>query len=281
MKNSLCIPTSYNVDLPKSNELYYNENHKYKIRKPLLDASKGYCMYCGKRMIIETDLGAQLEHSVDKKGNLGQETGDKRWKYLRHCKHNFALSCPTCNMVCKKHVEKINLAQYPEEIECKTIDCNEQFCDTYNSLRNDYIKRNAIILQPVRIQNDYVKYGIMYDLIKHTYSPNIVSVKDDKDDEDDFLYECNKGIFYIQNHIDRFKLNGERFSECVIDICAEIVFLCENGFSDISIIWEYYADRMVDNIVGEIFIEYLKGVFTDLQKLIEYCKLLVLFNAVC
>ena len=48
MKNSLCIPTSYNVDLPKSNELYYNENHKYKIRKPLLDASKGYCMYCGK-----------------------------------------------------------------------------------------------------------------------------------------------------------------------------------------------------------------------------------------
>ena len=155
------------------------------------------------------------------------------------------------------------------------IDLNDAF---FNSLRNDYIKRNAIILQPVGIQNDYVKYGIMYDLIKHTYFPNIVSVKDD---EENFLYECNKGIFYIQNHIDRFKLNGERFSECVIDICAEIVFLCENGFSDISTIWEYYADRMVDNVVGEIFIEYLKGVFKDLQKLIEYCKLLVLFNAVC
>lgn len=281
MKNSLCIPTSYKVDLPKSNELYYNENHKYKIRKPLFAAAKGYCMYCGKRVIIETDFGAQLEHSVDKKGNLGQETGDKRWKYLRHCKHNFALSCPTCNMVCKKHVEKTDLTQYSETIECKSIDCNEKFCDTYNRLRTEYIKKNAIILQPDGIRNDYMKYGIRYDLIKHTYFPHIELLKDDKVAEKKCGDENNKGIFYIQNHIDRFKLNGERFSECVIDICAEIVFLYENGFSDIKTIWEYYIDRVVDNIIGVLFIEYLKGIFTDLQKMVDYCRMIVLFYVVC
>lgn len=283
MKNSICFPTMYKVDLPVSNELYYNDNHKDEIKDPLFNASNGYCMYCGKRMLIETDLGAQLEHSVDKKGNIGQETNskDKRWNYLKHCKHNFALSCSTCNMVCKKHVEKLDLTKHPESIKCKSIDCNKNFCDTYSSLRDDYIKRNAIILQPDGIQNDWVEYRIMYDLEKHIYYPYVVSIKDKEMDKEQYWYEVSKGVFCIQNHIDRFRLNGERFSECIIDICSEIVFLCENGFSDIYTILKYYEDRSMDNIIGEIFIEYVKNTFSDLSKLIDYCRMVVLFNAVC
>lgn len=282
MENSINIPTSYSVELPTPNELYYNDNHKSKIRIPLFYASKGYCMYCGKRMVIETDIGAQLEHSVDKQGNIGQDASDKdkRWKYLRHCKHNFSLSCPTCNMVCKKHIEKVDLTQYPVEISCKTINCNNAYCDTYRDLRNEYIKRNAIILQPEGIKNDYIKYGVRYDLIKHIYTPNPETVADSIDCQE-YRDEYNKAIFYIQNHIDRFFLNGERFSECIVDICSNIVFLCENGFSNISVIWAFYQDKIFDNVIGHIFIAYLREHFSDLSKLVEYCRLIVLLYAVC
>lgn len=283
MENSINIPTSYKIDLPTENELYYNDNHKPQIKQPLFDASQGYCMYCGKRMVIETDVGAQLEHSVDKKGNIGQEASDKdkRWRYLRHCKHNFALSCPTCNMVCKKHIEKIDLTQYPVTITCKTTDCNENYCDTYRDLRRDYIKRNAIILQPNGIETDYIKYGISYDLIKHIYVPSPTSIDISKENCEEYGYEYNKALFYIQNHIDRFCLNGKRFSECIIDICSDIVFLWENGFSEISAFWDYYQDKVLDNIIGSLFVEYLKEHFNDLSKMIEYCRLIVLLYSIC
>lgn len=283
MENNIIIPTSYDVELPTENELFYNDNHKTKIKKPLFRASRGYCMYCGKRMVIETDIGAQLEHSVDKKGNNGQDTSDKdkRWKYLRHCKHNFSLSCPTCNMVCKKHVEKVDLTRYPVELPCKTTDCNPTYCDTYRDLRLDYIKRNAIILQPEGIKTNHIKYDVKYDLTKHIYVPSPTRRNGSNEDSQEYRDEYNKAVFYIQNHIDRFCLNGERFSECIVDICSDIVYLCENGFDDISAVWGFYQDKTYDNIIGHIFVMYLKEHFDNLSKLVEYCRMIVLLYAVC
>lgn len=199
MENRIIIPTSFSVQLPNKNELFYNQNNKKKIWNLLFEASNGYCMYCGKNLVVETDVGAHLEHSVDKEGNEGQHTKEndrKKWKYLKHCKYNFSLVCPNCNLVCKKQVEKLNLLDYPEQIECKKIDCSSTYCDIYEKLRNDYMRKNAIILQPQGLKNEKVQYQIMYDLIKHIFIPVITLVPQTEVDSETYDYEYNKGIFF-------------------------------------------------------------------------------------
>lgn len=272
MSNYISIPTSFDVDLPDENKFYYNSNNKNEILVPLLKASKGYCMYCGKSLHNETDIIAHLEHSVDKEGNDGQGNGD--YKYLKHCKYNFSISCPVCNMVCKKKIEKLDLVDAPKSIECKKKNCKERRCDMYSQLRSDYMKKNAIILQPEGYKNDDIEYGISYDLLKHIYSPDIIGSEETK--EDPFNH------FFVQNHIDRFKLNGSRFSECVLNICADIVHIYKSGVESKEAIFSFFEGKKFTNIIGELFLAYLKQSFKEssITQIVEYCNLLVLIDAV-
>ena len=272
MENKLYIPTDYVVTLPRGNKSYYNSINKKEIIAPLLDASRGYCMYCGKSLYNETDFIINLEHSVDKAGNEDQKEGD--YKYLKHCKHNFSISCPICNMVCKKSIEKVSMKDVPKTIECSKQNCDEQSCETYSYLREDYMKRNAIILQPRGVKKPDIYYRIGYDLLKNIYIPEIQG----SDEEKDNPYH----LFFIQNHINRFQLNGNRFSDCIIELCADIVFLYENGVGSIDDIFSFFKGRHFSNILGELFIEYLKITFNgkEAEEMSEYCRLLVLLDSV-
>ncbi|MBR4981298.1 MAG: hypothetical protein IKY94_01910 [Lachnospiraceae bacterium] len=272
MENRLFIPTNYAVELPKGNKPYYNSSNKKEIIVPLLEASRGYCMYCGKSLYNETDFIINLEHSVDKEGNDNQKEGD--YKYLRHCKHNFSISCPICNMVCKKSIEKVSMQNVPKSIECSKENCDEQSCEIYSNLRENYMEKNAIILQPKGVKKQNIYYRIAYDLLKNIYIPEIEGTDEEKDNP----YH----IFFVQNHIDRFQLNGSRFSECIIELCADIVFLCENGVESIDDIFSFFKGRHFPNILGELFIEYLKINFEGkaAEQMLEYCRLLVLLDSV-
>lgn len=89
-------------------------------------------------------------------------------------------------------------------------------------------------------------------------------------------------LFFIQNHINRFQLNGSRFSDCIIELCADIVFLYENGVETVDDIFSFFIGRHFSNILGELFIDYLRMNFVEktAKQMCEYCRLLVLLDSV-
>ena len=50
-------------------------------------------------------------------------------------------------------------------------DCTEM-CDVYRKVREEYIQKNAIILQPQGTKRNDVQYDIVYSLLKHIYEPD-------------------------------------------------------------------------------------------------------------
>ena len=260
------LPTQYNVEYPRKNLKYYSGYSKPQIAEKLIKASQGYCMYCGKKVEIEGDKYYHLEHSVDKDGNGHQEKDFSG--ALKHCKFNLAIACPECNDVCKKKVDKVDFGKYTILYKCPST-CDEM-CENYIQIRNDYMKRNSIILQP-QGKNTPAPHLISYNLLKHIYEPNCSGKHEDV-------------LFFVQNHIDRFELNGRRYSPCIIKICAKIVMEYENGIKCFDGIMEVLDEEKndYDNILGIKFVEFLKNYFVlrKEKQLIDFCKLLVVLDAV-
>lgn len=258
------LPTKYNVEYPSQNLKYYAKYSKPKMAERLYRSCKGYCMYCGKSVHIEGDKIYHLEHSVDKKGNGKQENDPDG--VLEHCKYNLAISCPECNEVCKKLVDKINLAEFGILPGCPA-QCNEM-CDMFFRIREAYMEKNAIILQPLG-KDLPIPHQISYDLLKHIYVPN-----------------CSEGhenvLFFVQNHIDRFELNGRRFSQSIIEICCKIVSWHECGIKETDKLLDALKADKPLNVVGIKFIEFIFCNFANqpLQGLIDFCRLLVILDAV-
>ena len=88
--------------------------------------------------------------------------------------------------------------------------------------------------------------------------------------------------FFIEHHIMRFHLNGENFSNSIINICVEINDLFEKGIANIKDLLEYEEQKRQENIIGKLFVQFLHETFIEKEigKLIEFCKLLVVLGAV-
>ena len=262
---NVTLKTKYDIEYPTDNFKYYNANSgpRKRITKLLLRACNGYCMYCGKRVTVESNENYHIEHSVDKDGNGHQEIDETG--ALEHCKFNLAISCSECNQVCKKVVEKVDLLKYAPIHKCpkKCID----LCPQYNEIRKEYIKKNAIILQPIGI--DSLGDGaVSYNLLKHIFEPS-----EEIHDED--------SIFLIQNHIDRFKLNAERFSPEIINLCVKITGLIDMGAKDVESLFRQLELEKPENIIGIEFIKYLKcnlGKQTC-KEIDRFCRMLVVLDA--
>lgn len=258
------LPTKFDIEYPQRNLKYYAAYSKPKIAKILFTSCRGYCMYCGKTVKVEGDRIFHLEHSVDKKGNVNQEMDPNN--VLEHCKFNLAIACTNCNTVCKKMVDKIDLKKFSPLPSCPSI-CSDM-CEKYSSIRKEYMTKNAIILQPRGVQEP-IPYLISYDLLKHIYVPTVT------DEQDDVL-------FFIQNHIDRFELNGERFSTCIIEICSRLVILYESGIEEFSRLIYVLNSEPHLNVLEEKFIEFIQKYFSEksVESLVDFCKLLVVLDAV-
>lgn len=261
------LPTSFSFDYPKENLSYYrSEKPREKICAMLLKASCGYCMYCGVSLNTEGMDLSQIEHSVDKSGNKNQKkkaNGSYEDTPLTDCKYNLSVACKDCNMKYKKSVAKVDL--HGRFItECP--DTCEKPCPDYEVLRNYYIEQNKIILQPQGIFDHNVAYEIKYDLFKHLYSP----VQSDETQE-----------AFIQQHIIRFHLNREKFSESIIDICSDIVELNELGVDDTKKLLDYMLQKKHINVIGKVFFDNLYEQFYDdsIEKLLKFCRTIVLCSA--
>lgn len=257
------FPTHFDIDYPKRNIQYYSTYGKKKIA-PLLESScKSFCMYCGKTVKIESDHRYQIEHSVDKDGNIHQEYD--KYEVLKHCKYNLSIACGECNMVCKKAVDKLNFAEYDPLPKCPKT-CSKP-CTHYEKLRNDYMKKNTIILQPLGVKSP-VEYKIDFNLLKQLFVSSVAG----EDDE---------ARFFIQNHIDRFELNGRRYTTSIIDICVKLVTWYENGAVSYKALMDNLAMEEHNNVMGELFVQYLSVEFKhqSVQNLIDFCKLLVILDS--
>lgn len=258
------LPTEFKIDYPNRNIKYYSAYGKPKLVKKLYDSCNGYCMYCGKLVNVEGDRNFHLEHSVDKDGNTHQEMDP--YGVLEHCKFNLAIACSKCNLVCKKMVDKVNLASFFPLSKCPS-NCDDM-CEKYSRIREEYITKNAIILQPKGIQQP-VPHLIAYDLLKHIYVP----------------METNGNeavMFTIQNHIDRFELNGERFSTSIIELSSKIVLWYERGIKDVEGLLDALNAEKSFNVLGDRFTVFVQEYFSDkvVDELIDFCKLLIVLDAV-
>lgn len=258
----LSFPTRYDVPYPKINKQYYSGNKK-ELKNIFTNVTK-YCMYCGKAVMLDNEFMFQLEHSVDKEGNYNQT---ERKSMLLHCKYNFSIACMNCNMVYKKRVDKLDFSKYSLVKKCPTM-CTEM-CATYRRMRKDYCEKNAIILQPLGYSKNNVEYKIRYNLLRHVYEADM-----DEADEDD--------VFFVEHHIMRFDLNADRFTYNIIDLCVKIVGLHEIGAHNACDILNLLSEEAQPNILGNIFIDFLKEYFykRNMEELLEFCKLLVVLNAV-
>lgn len=260
----VCLPEKFDIVYPKENKAYYTNSNSKFLRKILSLASDSYCMYCGTSLKIDGKENFHLEHSVDKEGNYHQP---QKSTMLKNCKFNFAAACAKCNLEYKKRIEKIDFSKYGWINKCPK-EC-EHACPTYQKMREDYCENNSIILQPMGYMKDGTQYKICYNLLKHIYEADL----EDQDSD---------AAFFIEHHIMRFHLNGNNFSNNIIDICAEINDLFEKGITNIKNLIEYEAQKRQENIIGKLFVDFLYDNFIEKEigELIEFCKLLVILGAI-
>lgn len=260
----ICLPERFNVKYPKENKAYYTSKNSPILRELLSLASDSYCMYCGISVKTDGKEDFHLEHSVDKEGNYNQI--DKRGM-LRNCKFNFSVACSRCNLVYKKHIEKLDFDKY-ELVEKCPKECTV-ICDTYKQMHQDYCEFNSIILQPLGYKKKEVQYKIKYNLLRHIYEAD-VDIKD-KD-----------ALFFIEHHIMRFHLNSENFSKNIVNICIEIYELYVRGIVNTKAIIEFEEEKRHENIIGKLFVRFLKEKFwnSENEELIEFCKMLVVLDVI-
>lgn len=80
----------------------------------------------------------------------------------------------------------------------------------------------------------------------------------------------------------RFHLNGENFSKNIVNICIEVYELYERGIINTREIIEFEEEKRHENIIGKLFVQFLKEKFWDIKsnELIEFCKILVILDVI-
>ncbi|WP_028242271.1 hypothetical protein [Pseudobutyrivibrio ruminis] len=236
---------------------YTTPKSKMLMRQKLLEASRGYCMYCFIRIKVDTKTFSNLEHSIEKSKN-----GTK----LAMCRMNISITCPVCNTKYKKKYESLRIKSIVNTIEYKdylAANCNydscTSMCPAYMRLRDRYYRGEYghIILQPYDSVVKECKVdsiggnplNIEYDLIDGLFYP------------DSSIQYTNEERKFIVDHINYFHLNdvGERTNE-IYRFCKDMI----NDYSSRNMKDKY------DNYIVPLFIEKTKELTDD--KLVMLCE---------
>lgn len=262
------FPTKYNVEYPTENKFYYGETFKKDLILVLMKSSDYYCMYCGRKLVLDNEYFFNLEHSIEKDGYPGIDEPKTPFK---HCKHNIAVSCIRCNQKYKNRmIERIPYEMVNKDIKCKSKRCDKQPCEDYLKARNTYLKMNKIILQPsgVKDSNDEF-FDIQYDLLKQIYIPNIKNKKP-------------TDIDFIEEHIARFNLNRDTASTCIMEVCELMwkIIECMPDKCNINDVLKIVKEVHFDNVIGKIYIKFVEQNIRDTEKLKDFCELYMLLSYV-
>lgn len=246
------------IDMPQYHVEYteddysYNRKGKENLKKALYESSKGYCMYCYRRIMVDGEEYGQLEHAIEFSIFPSK---------LKNCVPNIGISCAACNNKYKKVGQKKRI---PEQKDLKIFDkdscCGESFCkepcDAYKRLKKAYLKKeeSRFIMQPLGVNSrdcglPYHRQLLQYDVLNGKYIPSRKEV-----------YSAQEKKI-IQHHIDLFGLNSDkRRSDQMIRFLEDTIE--RNG---------NYSKMEYNNQVVELFVDFiLKGKTAD--EVVKICE---------
>ncbi len=260
----LKFPVNFKVDYPEKNSLYYSGVDKKIILANLMKSCDSYCMYCGKNIITDDKAEFNIEHSLEKSMQVDGQN------FLENCKYNLSIACPSCNQKYKtRMIDSVSEELINVKVECLEKKCNE-ICDEYRKILDEYLTRNYIILQPNCIDDKLKGYTIDYNLIKHIFEPG---------------KECTdeSSIKFISEHIARFHLNREMYTQSILRICEKIyktIYLLRDLGANVSVqnSLKFIKKPRYNNIMEKIFIEFIEEMFESIDELEEYCKLSIVLS---
>lgn len=247
------------IDMPQYRVEYteddysYNRKGKENLKKALYESSKGYCMYCYRRIMVDGEEYGQLEHAIEFSIFPSK---------LKNCVPNIGISCVACNNKYKKVGQKKRI---PEQKDLKIFDkdscCGESFCkepcDAYKRLKKAYLRKeeSRFIMQPLGVNSrdcglPYNRQLLLqYDVLNGKYIPSRKEV-----------YSAQEKKI-IQHHIDLFGLNSDkRRSDQMICFLEDTIE--RNG---------NYSKMEYNNQVVELFVDFiLKGKTAD--EVVKICE---------
>ena len=208
-------------------------------RDVLLEAGRGYCMYCYVRIQVAGKYMGNLEHAIEKNNSAR----------LEECVPNIGIACPVCNGSFKKMGEKQRklgekqIQTFHGRARCtetKRKQCTVP-CRALKDLQADYYKKEdaQIILQPMgaRGPKSHQPLRIQYDVLNAEFQA-----------DDNALYDEEDRAF-IRTHIQRFHLNDPEYRTSKL---LEFIKVIIDQGGKVPV-YEY------NNLVVELFAEKLKG----------------------
>ena len=231
------------LQIPKF-QVKYSDEKKYawsdktgreNLKEVLTEASKGYCMYCYRRIVLDGQNFGHLEHSIEK---------DNSKEKLTDCVPNISIACSICNTSYKKRGEKkrkINLDLVLKFEEKACIQNCTTPCEEYKNLKKEYIKNKAaqIILQPFGIKgfDTGEEMELEYDVLDAEFKPSTFHSYSDAEKE------------FIKNHIIRFGLNEKQQKT------KQLIHFLEDTINNDG----RYTTMEYNHMIVELFVEKLQG----------------------
>lgn len=213
---------------------YTSEKLKENLRAVLEKASKGYCMYCYRRIVIDGIGSGHLEHAIEK------EQSSK----LEQCVPNIGIACSKCNLSYKRRGQKYRIIPKNEIKFFERDSCNKNCtvpCSEYQRVKSVYLNNQAahIILQPGGVIGEESKnpLRLQYDVLQSRFQ---VSGR---------YHYSEQEIEFMEDHIKRFHLNGER------EKTRQLV----NFLKDTIDHEGYYTKMEYNHYIVELFVDRLQG----------------------
>lgn len=224
---------------------YSSEKSKRNLRSVLEKASRGYCMYCYRRIVIDGIGTGHLEHAVEKDYS----------RKLEQCTPNIGIACSKCNLSYKKKDQQSriipeNEIQVFDKDHCKP-NCTIP-CDKYLRIKSVFLNNKVahIILQPGGVWGEDTKnpLKLQYDVLRSSFQPS-----------NKYQYS-EQEIEFIEDHIRRFRLNGER--EKTKQLAAFLKDTIDHQ--------GYYTNMEYNHYIVELFVDQLQG--KTREEILEICE---------
>lgn len=220
------------------------------LKRELLKACDGYCMYCYAKVQVDGKDCFHLEHAIEK--DLSNTNK------LHNCVPNIGLACPKCNDSFKKSGQPTRedvgdkvLADFEAETCDDPAHCHTP-CQAYIDIRKKYIAHRQMVLQPPLADGTEQEFGLTYNVLKGCFQPSSSN-------------EAAKDI--VWSHICKFNLNDETFkTRALHKYCKDVV---ETRF--VQRCKGRYENRVVD-----VFIDYMAGCCD--ADVIKLCEIICALN---
>lgn len=232
---------NYNIKFDSETDYKFNSKQgKINLASLLIEESKGYCMYCYTKVVIDNKNYGHLEHTIE------QDTCTE----LIDCHYNLSLACAKCNLSHKRTQQKLRKISIPSII-CDRSSCKDKPCEHFFKAANSYLDNmvqnnlDKIIIKPrgvVQNNNNIINfYNLEYDILAFEFKPA---------NNSSYIPESKA---FIESHIKKFHLNDEKFRT------NEIAYVIE----DIITYNKLPVKKRYNNLIAEIFIENMEELINN------------------